>query len=138
MIRLDQVPKLRAPEGYALLLKDTPSVMKAGLWMPIGIRETTRTATGTILDASASIGLQKGKRYLLSGGAGRRFLAGLYASEEVEIVRISLGDLLMELDEEVSPDLLGEHFGRLFEGKSGLRAEEDDGRFDEGDTDGLR
>lgn len=137
MIPISILPRLRAPRGLILVLKDTPSVVKAGLYVPPGILETTRTATGTII-ASADEDIPLGGRYLLSGGAGRKFFLGYTSAEEVEVVLCSRFDLLAKLDLAVSPELMAEHYARLIEGRSGIHAEEDDGRFAAGDPRGLR
>lgn len=109
---------------------------KAGLVLPMGYRSHTRTGTAVILDSDVP-GWYPGDRLLLTSGAGRRFLVGMHAAEEVELVRIGPGEILARLERDAETEQQPAHILRNFEGRSDLRPEEDD-KWEEGDPEGLR
>lgn len=138
MIPLSWLPHLKAPFGTFLFVRDEVAAMLGALWLPHGYRSHTRTTTGTVLTTNA-VGFEPGERLMLvSGGGSRRFLVGRSSSEQLEVCRVTPSEVLVKLREKVTAEFSGEHILRFFEGKTGMTAEEDDGKFSEGDLRALR
>ena len=140
--------KVRAPRGKILVDRDPVQSIRHGLFVPDSYLDHTKTATGTVVDIFNSFGLDEhggpygyrvGDQVLLSVTGGVQLVFGLGGLEgETELWMFDEQAVKLVFDEARPVEAQKEHILRHERHRLAVGSTTDDGKWVEGDREGLR